>query len=449
MSENSPDFMDPAAGSNTQPPVQPVPHAFKTPFWKYLVIVVATAFVTFVLTAGVGLLVYFGLNPRQPDGTGGNLGISFSSDEKTQKALEKFRTVYEEIDQNYYKDLSDAEMLAAMTSGLVDELGSPYTMYLTAEQVQQINDSMSGNYTGIGCFVSLNKDGLVTVIEVIAGSPAEEAGVKVGDIFMEVDGQDVSAFKDINSVAALVRGEEGTAVDLVFYRPSAQKNVALKATRRKITTASVSARMLTGTIGYVVVREFSSGVSKNFIAAVNALQQQGATDIVFDLRNNTGGLATEVVAMLDYLLPDVTIATLQGRQNGRETHETWTSGKSVGVPESMRYAILTNGYTASASELFSGCLRDLGKAYLIGEQTFGKGSGTITIELADGSAINLTTFQYYLPGGTCIEGEGLAPDQEVQLPDDAAGLSISQLTPEQDTQLKAAISYLQGLPAQR
>jgi carboxyl-terminal processing protease len=449
MSENGPTYVYPAAGPDTQPTLLPAPPAAKTPFWKYLIVVLATSFVTFILTAGVGLFVYFTMAPRQPAATDNGLGITLSDDAETRAALKKFWTVYSEIDKNYYKDLSDAEMLAAMTSGLVDELGSPYTMYLTAEQVKQINDSMSGNYTGIGCFVSLNKDDLVTVIEVIAGSPAEEAGIKVGDIFMKVDGKDVSEFKDINSVAALVRGKEGTSVELVFYRPSEQKNVTFTATRRKITTASVSAKMLSDTIGYVVIRDFSSGVSENFIAAVNSLQQQGAKNIIFDLRNNTGGLATEVVAMLDYLLPEVTIATLKGRENGRDTQEAWTSGKSMGVPESMRYAILTNGYTASASELFSGCLRDLGKAYLIGEQTFGKGSGTITIELEDGSAINLTTFQYYLPGGTCIEGVGLAPDKEVLLPDDTAGLSISQLTPAQDTQLQAALSYLQSLPAEQ
>jgi carboxyl-terminal processing protease len=449
MSENNTHYVYPAADPVTQPPyqppVQPEPKG-RTTIWKFVVIILVTALVTFTLTAGAGLLVYYGIEATRETEGGSDLGIPFADDEATQQALKKFWAAYQQVDENYYRDLSDAEMLEAMTRGLVDEMDSPYTMYLTAEQVQQINDSMSGNYTGIGCFVSMNKEGLVEIIEVIAGSPAEAAGIRVGDEFIEVDGQDVTAFEEIDSVAALVRGDEGTTVDLVFYRPSEQKNITVTATRRKITTASVSAKMVSATIGYVVVRDFSTNVSANFIAAVDSLQQQGATDIIFDLRNNTGGLASEVVAMLDYLLPEVTVATLKGRSDGKETSESWTSGKSMGVPDDMQYAILMNSYTASASELFAGCLRDLGKAYLIGEQSFGKGSGTITIGLEDGSAINLTTFKYYLPSGISIEGEGLKPDKEVVLPDETAGLSISQLTPEQDTQMQAALGYLESLP---
>lgn len=455
--QNQPNQSD----ENEQPvqPVQPMQPELmpasgarsRTRIWKYILTASISVILTVVLTSGVWLIVLAGMNilPGQAEPTGssdgGRLSMSFGYDADTRKALEKLQNVFQIIDKNYVDDLTDAQMLEAMTSGLVDELGNPYTMYLTAEQNAQIEESMSGNYSGIGAFVNLNKEGLVEVTEIIENSPAEEAGVQIGDLFVSVNGTDVSDYKDITSVAVLVRGEEGTTVDLELYRPSIAGNVMITATRRKITSASVSHRMLNETIGYVQIREFSQGVAKNFIAAINDLQGQGARHIVFDLRNNTGGMASEVIEMLDFLLPKGVIASIEGREEGKPFKSEWGSDKSMGVDESMRYAILINSFTASASELFSGCLRDYDKAYLIGEQTFGKGSGTITYTLADGSAINVTNFLYYLPGGESIEGIGLAPHLEVVLPEEVQGLSINRMTLEQDTQLKAAIDYLTGL----
>lgn len=414
--------------------------------WKYILTAGIAMLITFALTVGIGLAI---LNALKPDlgGTdsGDRLSFSFASDPETQKALAKLQTVYAAVNESYFEALSDAELIEAMTRGLVNELDNPYTMYLTAEQNRQIEESMSGDYSGVGAFVGLNKDGLVEITEVIENSPAEAAGIQVGDLIIAVDGADVTRLNDVTAVAVLVRGEEGTTVELTLYRPSIDDNVTLTATRKRITSASVAHRQLTDTIGYIQVRDFSQNVSDNFIAAVEDLEAAGVRHLVVDLRNNTGGMASEVIDMLDYLLPTATIATLKGRENGRPFEAAWRSDRVAGVPETMRYAILVNGITASASELFAGCLRDNGKAVIIGEQTFGKGSGTITVELDDGSAVNLTNFLYYLPGGESIEGVGLAPDQVVELPEDARGISLNRLTIEQDTQLFAAITALETL----
>jgi len=416
--------------------------AVKPQIWKYVLTVLVTVLLTFTLTAGIGIFLFIGYSGSQ--GSLFNLGVTFSDDADTKAALAKLQTVYNQVDLNFYKDLTDAEMLEAMTRGLVDELGNRYTMYLTAEQNQMIEEAMSGNYSGIGAIVALNKDNLVEITDIIAGGPAEEAGLLVGDIFIEVDGKEVSDIGDISALAALVRGTEGSSVELVLYRPTEQRNVKVTAVRRKIDNVNVASKMLSDDLGYIQIRDFSSGVAANFIAAVDDLRAQGAKNIVFDLRNNTGGLADEVKKMLDYLLPQATIASIKGRDNGQPFELTWSSAASMGVPENMRYAILINGMSASASELFSGCLRDNGKAYLIGEQSFGKGSGTITIPLSDGSAINLTNFLYYLPNGESIEEVGLTPDLEMSLPDAAAGIAISRLPLDLDTQLKAAMDYLKG-----
>lgn len=422
----------------------PVASPARPQFWKYVLTVLVTVLLTFTLTAGIGVLLFIGYTNNQ-SASPASLDFVTSDDAATQAALAKLATVYNEVDQNFYKELTDAEMLEAMTRGLVDELGNRYTMYLTAEENQQIEESMSGNYSGIGAVVALNKDNLVEITDIVDSSPAQTAGLQVGDIFVKVDGTDVSSLADISAVAALVRGETGTSVDLVMYRQSTAKNFTVTVARKKIENITVISKMLEPGLGYIQIRDFSSGVSTKFIAAVDALVAQGATNIVFDLRNNTGGLADEVIKMLDYVLPKATIASIKGRDSGKAYERTWTSQVSCGVPDSMRYAILLNGMSASASELFSGCLRDNGKAYLIGEQTYGKGSGTITISLTDGSAINLTNFLYYLPGGESIEEVGLTPDKEVTLPDEAAGTTISRLPLELDTQLKAAIEYIKSL----
>lgn len=411
-----------------------------------LVTVLITVILTFSLTAG-GFLLW--IQARGPDLSvqeTDRLTFSFQPDPQTQAALGKLQSVYGFVQDRYYKALTDAELIEAMLRGLVNELDSPYTFYLTAEENEQIEESMSGQYSGIGAFVALNKDGLVEVTEVIEKSPAEEAQIMIGDVFVEVDGQDVTGFRDITAVAALVRGPEGTTVDLVLFRPSINDRVPITVARRAITSASVAHRMLEPGIGYVQVREFSQQVSKHFTAAVDELQAQGARHLVVDLRNNAGGMAHEVVDMLDYLLPQATLATVRGREKGQPYELSWTSDPRMGVSEDMRYAILVNSFSASASELFAGCLRDHGKAVLVGEQTFGKGSGTVTIPLDDGSAINLTNFLYILPKGDSLEGVGLAPDLPVSLPEDIRTLSLNRLTREQDTQLSAALDWLDQLP---
>lgn len=418
-------------------------------FWKYFLTALISILLTFALTASGGLLLYFKLGaaaiPTISDGTKASLDLTFTDDPATRDALAKLEEVYDTVDKNFYKDLTDAEMLEAMTRGLVDELGNPYTMYLTAEEIQQINESMSGNYVGIGAIVSLTSSNQVQLTEIITDSPAEAAGLQAGDVFLTVNGQDVSHVEDINEVVVLVRGETGTSISLSVYRPSTGATIEVTAIRKRITSASVSYRMLNDKLGYIRVSEFSTGVARLFSAAVDDLQQQGAIHLVIDLRNNGGGLANEVTDMLDYLLPETTLATLEGRNDGKAFSEAWKSDSKMGVPTSLRYAILINEFTASASELFSGCLRDHDLTYLIGEQSYGKGSGTLTFDLPDGSAINVTNFLYYLPDGESIEGVGLAPDHSVTLPETVAGKSIPQLTLEEDTQLSAAIAYLETL----
>lgn len=439
-----PDLNHPSDGvekSATTRPVRQHSHA-----GKYVLTVLITMLLTFALTVSGGFLIFMKAGQLLSGLTTGlsGLPVTFADDEQTKAALAKLKSVYTSLDQNYYQDLSDAQMIEAMTRGLVNEMDSPYTMYLDSTQTQQISDSMSGNYGGIGAIVAFNANNLVEITEIVPESPALESGLQVGDIFIAVNGQSVENIKDTTEIAVLVRGEEGTSVELEMFRPSTNKTFTVTAVRRKITSASVSHRMLNEAIGYVRISEFSTGVAEQFRLAIDDLIAQGAQHIVFDLRNNSGGLANEVIDMLDYLLPKSEIASIEGRHSGKPFSEAWTSEASQGVPATMRYAVLINQFSASASELFSGCLRDYDLAELIGQQSYGKGSGTITFNLADGSSFNVTNFLYYLPDGDSIEGVGLAPDQEVELPESVTGKSILQLSPEEDTQMAAAIVHLQS-----
>jgi len=229
---------------------------------RTILIILITMALTFTLTVsgGVFALMRAGV-PLLPAPNAQSLGIQFASDEETRAALDKFRSVYNTLDKNYYKDLTDAEMLAAMTSGLVNEMDSPYTMYLDAEQTQQIAQSMSGNYVGIGAIVAFNTALQVEITEVIADSPAEKADLRAGDIFIAVDGESVEMIRDITQLAVLVRGEEGTMVELEMYRPSANNRFKIQVERRSITSASVSHRMINPETGYVRISEFSTGVA--------------------------------------------------------------------------------------------------------------------------------------------------------------------------------------------
>ncbi len=435
------------------PPAAHEPSAKPHRFWMTVLTVLITAFVTFSLTVGLGAAVLSGagfFSSSGLPGTSSALSMIDTTDPDTRDAVKKLEDIYDLVDQQYVEDLTDAEMIAAMARGLIAELDNPYTYYLSAEQNRQISDSMSGNYSGIGAMVAMNKEGLAEIVELTPGSPAIEAGVKIGDQFLAVDGTDVTGVSDISEVAALVRGPEGTNVEIVFYRPSIRGEVKMVIERKRIVSTTSVYRMLEDEIGYIQIREFSTGVSGQFENAFESLQKEGARHIVIDLRNNGGGLATEVLAMLDYLLPEVELTRFIGRSEGKSFTDIKMSDRKSAMPTDMRFAILVNGMTASASELMSGCLRDHDLAYLIGEQTFGKGSGTVTYGLDDGSAVNLTNFLYYLPDGESIEGEGLIPDEIVSLPEELQDQSLALIDPAEDTQLQAGIAYLRrliGLPS--
>lgn len=365
-----------------------------------------------------------------------------SDDPAARRAADKLNTEIELLRSEYYEELSDADILNALAEGLPGRIGSKHTYYLPPEEYEQWQQSSAGEYAGIGATVQLDARDQIVISDLTADGPAEQAGLKVGDVFISINGEPVADGTPINSLAVRVRGKEGSTIDIEVYRPSDQRRYQVTVTRAIIHQKIIETRMLSDKLGYLSIDSFTDDSASLFKAAMQELMDKGAKKIVFDLRNNPGGSAQAVRDMLDYLLPETDLVRIEGRSEGEHYTEVWKSDAQMGVPDTMRYAILLNGNSASASELFSGCLRDLDRAVLVGEHTYGKGTGTITMPLDDGSAINITVFKYYLPNGDNLEDVGIEPDVPVKLDDKVSGQPLSRIDPADDNQLQEAIEQL-------
>ncbi|MGI6157885.1 MAG: S41 family peptidase [Saccharofermentanales bacterium] len=436
------------------PTPPPAPKKKRTNAWTIILTVFLTASIVFIATAAIGYVLYGDAVRRGLETSGSTSGendrpmrsdgrtITFSDGEGVEDALEKFETIYNLLQDQYYQEMTDAELIEKMTVGLITEMDSPYTFYLTPEYHQSVEESMSGEYVGIGAIVMRDRDNTYLVNDIIPESPAESSGLAVGDVFMTIDGVDVSTFEDVGALGASVRGEAGTTVDIDVYRPSTNEELTFTIERRAIVNVAMRWKMLEDGIGYINIKEFSSHAAEQFEAAMMKLMDEGAQHIVFDLRNNGGGYAHECINMLDVLLPPETVATTKGREDGKAYTNAWKTKTAALTPDDMTYVILLNRYSASASELFSGALVDLEKAEIVGEQSYGKGVGTLTWQMEDGSAVQITNFEYFLPSGRSIEGVGLTPDYEVTLPKAVENKATNQLTLDEDTQLQKALELL-------
>ena len=370
-------------------------------------------------------------------------------------------------------------MTGVVITAYAAAIGDKYATYFSADELDDYMEDLGANYTGIGVQVLRMADGYLEILQVYPDTPALDAGLREGDILIEVEGEDIAEI-GYNEAVSKVRGEEGSFVNIKVRRDGAV--IAFTIRRQKLTEYSVDYRMMTGesdTVGYIRIHEFDDGTPSQFINAYRALKAQGAESFVFDVRANPGGELDSVVAVLEYILPAGEITTLNyvGDANdtvidsvfdvlsaGTEKHQSYVSlyedialvdgsGDHV-VREPV--TVLLNGYTASAGELFSSAIRDYAEknkmdAHLIGEKSYGKGTGQSGLRVLtskdggyvwDGAYMNISTFTYDPPYGDNYEGEGVIPNDVVTLSPEAAEKSVLKLTLEEDTQLLAALFYL-------
>lgn len=375
----------------------------------------------------------------------GSRALTKVSDEKkaesgelnlTSTAVEDKITEIETLVQKYYLNEIDTEQVENyLYKGMIAGLDDAYAAYYTKEEYQSMMDSTNGSYYGIGVEMSQNMTtGIITITRVFEGSPAEEAGLLPGDVIYKVQDTEVTG-EDLTKVVSMVKGAEGTTVPISVAREGESDYLTFDVERRTIEISTVEHRMLDGNIGYISIASFDDVTVNQFLTALEDLENQGETALIIDLRNNGGGLVSSAGSILDRLLPEGLIVYTEDKYGNREELKS-DAENYFDKP----LAVLVNGNSASASEIFAGAIKDYGIGTLVGTQTFGKGIVQKVYPLSDGTAVKLTVSKYYTPKGNNIHGIGIAPDVEVELDADVA--NAITIPEEKDNQLQKAVEIL-------
>ena len=348
--------------------------------------------------------------------------------------LEQVRAV---LDYYFIGDVDQKKLEDAASAAMVYALGDRWSYYMTAEEYQVYLQTMSNTHVGIGITVQRRSDGQgFDVSDMVAGGPAEEAGIAVGDVIIAVDGAETAGLT-ISELSVLIKGEANTQLRLTVLRGQERKELTV--TRKTFQTPVATARMLEGNSGLITIENFDERCAQESIAAIEELTAQGAQALIFDVRNNPGGYKTEMLEVLDYLLPEGPLFRSENYQ-GIESVE-YSDEKHLDIP----MAVLVNLSSYSAAEFFAAALEEYDAAITVGEKTFGKGYFQNTIPLPDGSAINISVGKYTTPNGVSLDGVGLTPRISVPVDEQtAAKIKAGILAPEEDPQVIAAINALKS-----
>jgi len=336
--------------------------------------------------------------------------------------------------QDYYvnEDALDPEELAqGAIEGLLNALNDPYTSYLDPETYELEWSAFEGSYEGIGAFVTM-EDGELIIVSPIAGGPAEEKGVKAGDKILEVDGEPTAGLT-LTEALLRIRGPEGTWVTLLILHEGETTPVEIEILRREIQLESVSLEMLTDEIARIHITHFSQNTYEEFVDVLNEAYDSGAEGVVLDLRNNPGGYLHVVVDVAGEFLDGGMVLYQENADGTVEEFEASSGGLATDLP----VVVLVDEGSASGSEVLAGAFQDRGRAQLVGNVTYGKGSVNLMLELSDGSALLVATARWLTPDGHLIEGIGLTPDFEVEITEE-------DILNERDPQMDFAIEHLQS-----
>lgn len=339
------------------------------------------------------------------------------------------------IEERYIEEADSTVLEDAAANAMVAATGDRWSYYIPASEYETYQENMANAYVGVGITIlsSEEVEGF-QIMSVTPGGPAEEAGVQVDDLLIGVDGEDVRQ-SDASQVRNLVRGEEGTDVVLTLLREETELELTVQ--RRHMETPVATYTMLEDQVGLVTIENFDSRCSEETIAAIEALREQGAEKLIFDVRNNPGGFADELVKVLDYLLPEGDLFRTE-RYDGYEDVDV-SDENFLDMP----MAVLVNGDSYSAAEFFAAALQEYEAAIVVGEHTSGKGHFQTTYQLSDGSAVALSIGRYYTPKGVCLEGVGIEPDVPVTVDEDTAmEIYFDSLPREEDPQIQAALDAL-------
>ena len=353
------------------------------------------------------------------------------------RAPGKLESLQNLLEQRYIGEMDEKKVEDAAAAAMVDALGDRWSHYQSAEIYELYQNVMSNTYVGVGMAISVSQDGQgLDITQVEDEGPAQKAGVLAGDRLVAVDGTDIRGMA-LSEVGKLLKGEEGTSVVLTVVRD--QQTLELSVERGRLKSVVTTGQLLPEGVGLITIANFDDRCAEETVKVIEQLREQGATALVFDVRNNPGGYKRELVELLDYLLPEGPLfRTVDYR--GKERVDT-SDADCLKMP----MAVIMNLESYSASEFFAAALSEYDAAVTVGEKTFGKGYFQNTYELKDGSAVTLSIGQYYTPEGVSLAGVGLTPDVEVPLTEEqAVALASGTLPVEEDPQIQAAIQAVKA-----
>ena len=346
---------------------------------------------------------------------------------------QKIKYLENMIDEEYLGEISTDKLEEGVYAGLIYGLGDVYSRYYTKDEYEQESVTTEGSYVGIGVAMQKYTAGGVQIVECYKGSTAEEAGVKVDDVITAINGEDITD-TELQDVVSMIKDNEDKDVVLTVQRKGEDtQEITVKVSNVEL--PSVFGEMLDENTGYIQITEFKGVTVGQYEEVFADLKEQGMERLVVDLRDNPGGLLNVVCDILRDILPEGLIVYTEDK-NGNRSEET-CDGKN---PLDMPLAVLVNGNSASASEIFAGAVKDYGLGTIVGTTTYGKGVVQSIRQLSDGSAVKLTIANYYTPKGNSINKTGIRPDVEVELSPEL--LNQEEITHEEDNQLQAALNSL-------
>lgn len=392
----------------------------KNNVYKIIMLVILTVAITFIITS---IVMY---------NTLGKNNVKYVS---TDSVGRTFKTFYNFIEKNYIGDIDEDEMLESAIKGYVAGLNDEYSEYITKEEMKEYMQDATGKYVGIGVYIANNtKTNQIVVLTPIKGSPAEEAGIKSGDVITKVDGVAYTG-KQLSEASSALKKEEGTKVKVEILRESGE-TVELEIERKTIKVNHIDAKVLDNNIGYMEIDTFDDGCYEEFKTKWEELKNQNIKSLIIDLRNNGGGIVKEATDIADMMVEKGETLLITTSKNKEEKITKSTQEKTINLP----IVILVNENTASSSEILSAAVRENNdNVTIVGKTTYGKGVIQTIFNLTDGSGIKLTTNEYYTPKRNTINKVGIKPDIEVEFPKEESLYSVEE---KDDTQLQKAIEIL-------
>ena len=395
--------------------------------YKVVMLVILVAFITFLLTT-IGMYQYF-----TKSGSGQKIISTSSEYQDIASELSKYKRL---IDKYFLGDVDEEKLKEGAIKGYIEGLDDQYTEYISKDDMKDYLEDATGNFVGIGIYMTKDTDAnKIMVLSPIKGSPAEKAGILPGDYIVGVDDVTYTA-EDMSVAANKIKGEVGSSVKIEILRNSETKTFEI--TRENIKVNPVEGKVLENNIGYIEFSSFDEGTADDFKAKYEELEKQGIKSLVIDLRNNGGGIVSEALQIADYILEKDDVILYEVDKNNKEEIKKSENNPIINMP----IVLLTNGNTASSSEILAGALKDHGKAKIVGTKTYGKGVIQQLLTLPDGSGLKITSEEYLTPNKTKINKIGIEPDEKVELPDTVKNvLTIEQ---KDDTQLQKAIEILKA-----